>query len=358
MNRQILGRLARRTPILGKILTDRDVLRATNYELVMELAYANVRLEFVQQKLDAISGIQSKPKEYLGKPLKLAAKLIAHNKSELLAGYQSTELTEMASQQKALFDKHGNTLFLIERFCLCCNRISKMRVAPAFQYADSKGNTGPNWRETVTCTSCNMNNRQRLVARLLQQSLLESSERTPQRVYFMEQVTPIFAWAKACLKNIELIGSEYLGPQYAGAQVVNGIRHEDVMNLSFEDNSVNFIISNDVFEHVPDPKKAFRECARILAPGGVMLATIPFGVMGDVSRVRATLSNGAITHLVPPEFHGNPLSMKGSLVFHDYGWDLMDTFIECGFAKADCELYYDHEFGHFGEGLLIFRVTK
>ena len=165
--------------------------------------------------------------------------------------------------------------FAVEGFCVPCNKMVPFLVDKQSGAQQQDDLWIPNWRERLECPSCRMNNRQRLIATLIKQHL-QGLSRSGMRIYFMEQVTPIYAWAMKELTEHQIIGSEYLGYEYQGGAVVRGIRHEDVMALSFEDASIDLIVSNDVFEHVPEPARAFRECARVLKPDGVMLATIPF----------------------------------------------------------------------------------
>jgi SAM-dependent methyltransferase len=200
-----------------------------------------------------------------------------------------------------------------------------------------------------------MNNRQRLVATLVKQEL---SGKQGQHVYFMEHVTPIFNWASDTFKQHQLVGSEYLGHEFEGGAVIKGIRHEDVESLSFPDGSLDLIVSNDVFEHVPNPDKAFAECARVLKRGGTMLATIPFHSDSDISVSRARLSDGQIEHFLPPSFHGNPVSVDGSLVFTDFGWDLLNIMREAGFSDAVVDTYASTGNGHLSNGQLVFRAWK
>lgn len=89
-----------------------------------------------------------------------------------------------------------------------------------------------------------------------------------------------------------------------------------------------------------------------------MLATIPFHPDSDLSVSRARLSNGQVEHVLPPNFHGNPVSSDGSLVFNDYGWDLLDIMKESGFADVAVDVYASPEFGHLGGGQLVFRLVK
>lgn len=128
--------------------------------------------------------------------------------------------------------------------------------------------------------------------------------------------------------------------------------------MSFANESLDLIISNDVFEHVPNPPKAFAECFRVLKPGGVMLATIPFHRGKDLSVIRAKLADGKLEHILQPTFHGNPVSADGSLVFTDFGWDLLSAFKEAGFSDVAVDVYASSELGHLGGGQLIFKGSK
>jgi len=263
------------------------------------------------------------------------------------------KIKKILNLENRLLENQTEEFFEVPGYCSPCRNSVKFIVDMKSGGQQHANGWTPNWRERLECPDCHMINRQRLITHLIRQRLAGKGKAT---IYFMEQVTPIFAWAKKTFPSLEIIGSEYLGYEYKSGDVVNGIRHEDVENLSFEDRSIDLIISNDVFEHVPEPKKAFAECARVLSSGGEMLATIPFHSQNAKSEVRARLVKGKLESLLPDQFHGNPVSAEGSLVFTDFGWDILDEFTDAGFDKVGVELYASKEFGHLGGAQVIFSL--
>ena len=89
-----------------------------------------------------------------------------------------------------------------------------------------------------------------------------------------------------------------------------------------------------------------------------MLMTIPFYHDRDVSEARARLEDGELIHLQDPQFHGNPVSSDGSLVFYDFGWDVLDLIKSAGFSDAALEVFGSEEYGHVGVGLIVFRLSR
>lgn len=50
----------------------------------------------------------------------------------------------------------------------------------------------------------------------------------------------------------------------------------DIIAMPVEDNSYDYILCTEVFEHLPAPSEALKEFARILKPKGKLLLTAPF----------------------------------------------------------------------------------
>lgn len=236
-----------------------------------------------------------------------------------------------------------DTLFLVDRLC-----------GPT-DLGD--GLWEPNWRERAVCPACQLNTRQRVIAARVRQFVAARAGARAD-VYLMEQVTPIFAWLKDNVAGARFVGSEYLGPSLAGGAVRDGVRHEDVERLSFPDAAFDLVVSDDVLEHVNDPLRALREVLRVLRPGGVLLLTVPFDPASDANVRRAELSGGGVKHLLPAVYHGNPVSQEGSLVFTDFGWELLAQIREIGFRDVAMHLYWSRAHGYFGVGQHYLRAVK
>lgn len=100
---------------------------------------------------------------------------------------------------------------------------------------------------------------------------------------------------------------------------------EDLERQTFADGSFDLVVTQDVFEHVLDPEAAFREVARTLRPGGMHVFTTPLVNKHLPSQVWASRApDGSVIHHQEPEYHGNPIDAKGSLVTMHWGYDIVE----------------------------------
>ncbi|RPJ04457.1 MAG: class I SAM-dependent methyltransferase, partial [Deltaproteobacteria bacterium] len=255
------------------------------------------------------------------------------------AYYKEAVADRLQIERKMIEENRTNPSWTIEGSCEWCQEKSSFSM----DWQSSNGGE-PNFRERMICPHCGLNSRQRFVASYLRHTLQERKE-PPEGIYLYEQVTPFYRQIQGRLGLIRVTGSEYLGFDKKPGETIEGIRHEDALNLSFEDRSFDVVVSNDVYEHVPDIQRTFHEAARVLRGGGKLLFSIPFYPNERKTRQRASIERGEIVSSLPEQFHGNPLSGKGSLVFYEFGWDLLDFCKEAGFKDACMIAYYSLSHG-------------
>jgi hypothetical protein len=97
-----------------------------------------------------------------------------------------------------------------------------------------------------------------------------------------------------------------------------------------------------------------------------MIFTVPFFDL-ESHIVRCTSKDGDLVHHFPAAFHGNPVSDRGSLVFVQHGWPLLDEVRSAGFSRVSIGILYDPFQGivssnsPYREGFmwpLLFRAVK
>jgi SAM-dependent methyltransferase len=128
--------------------------------------------------------------------------------------------------------------------------------------------------------------------------------------------------------------SEYFGPP-AGGQPVNGVRNEDVQQLSFPDCRFDLVSSTEVFEHVPDYLRGFREIARVLKPGGWFVFTVPF-FDDPVTRQICRVGPSGLAWISEPEYHDSQVSGVGTVpvFWHHSKRQILDDLRAAGFSEA------------------------
>ncbi len=265
-------------------------------------------------------------------------------------------------EQALMKNRQDLDSFTLDGFCQACEKPQPFIVDKLYGSQITEQGWQPNWRERLSCPECQLNNRQRAMIHAIKHALTQVGDKSALKLYAMEQITPLFQWLSSHLTDVECIGSEYLGEDVTGGTLVDGImpamRHENVEALSFADDSFDLIVSNDVLEHVNDPQMAIKEMQRVLKPQGQVLMSVPFYIDREQSQRRAGIENGELVHHLPEQYHGNPLSEQGSLVFHDYGWDMLDDFRAAGFADMALCQYWSYFHGYLGEPQYYFHATN
>lgn len=262
------------------------------------------------------------------------------------------EMRRRRAVERALMT--GGEPFTVPGYCWICGRPVDFEVDYTYSYPVD-GVLTPNWREHLHCLGCDLYNRMRATIHFFEERLAPSPAAS---IYLTEQTTPLFRCLSGRYPNV--VGSEFLGQKIGfGEQTAAGIRNESITRLTFADASFDFVISLEVFEHVPEYRRALAECYRVLRPGGSLLFSVPFELESEQNLVRAVVDEqGEIRHLLPPEYHGDPLSSEGCLAFYRFGWELLGQARAAGFAEVNGYSFWSRDFGYLGPDLILFLATK
>jgi SAM-dependent methyltransferase len=126
--------------------------------------------------------------------------------------------------------------------------------------------------------------------------------------------------------------NSYFWPEVSPGSEHEGVRCEDLRSLTLADESVDLVITSDIFEHVRDPMPAFAELYRVLRPGGHHIFTVPISwPLRPITVQRVDWSGPEDIYLMPPEYHLSPTDPRGTLVYTDFGMDLPEQLRELGF---------------------------
>jgi SAM-dependent methyltransferase len=286
------------------------------------------------------------------KPLQL----IEINSLDAYQTYKKANLAEYEHRETIEKQLVGSEKgFYTSGLCYVCKKMVRFYTDYSYAFQDANGNQVPNWREHLVCPSCGLNNRMRGAIQVFEQLC---QPQLSDAIYLTEQITPLFSWFSKNYRAV--VGSEYLAEKIHFGQIdEGGLRNETLTNLSFSDDAFNSILSFDVFEHIPNYETAFSECLRCLKPGGRLIFTVPFARTSRTNIVRAQLSpTEEIEHILPPEYHGNPLSTSGSLCFYHFGWELLAQVCSLGFESAGAYLYWSRKMGYLGKEQILFMATK
>lgn len=233
--------------------------------------------------------------------------------------------------------------FTHKGICPCCEQHVTFRARDSWL------------RDSFLCTNCKSIPRERALMLTIEKYLPNWKE------LLIHESSPANKGASAKLKKFS---KNYTASQYYTGKefglIVEGFRNEDLEHQTFDNESFDLVVTQDVFEHVYDPSKAFKEIARTLKKGGAHIFTVPL-----VNKFNPTIrwadkgENGEPIFLHEPEYHGNPIDSKGSPVTMHWGYDIVD-FIKSSSGLETKIIYLDNlDYGiraEFNEILMSIKI--
>jgi hypothetical protein len=180
---------------------------------------------------------------------------------------------------------------------------------------------GPWWRDQLICNSCGSIPRERALMCVL--TMLYPNWRE----LSIHESSPAGRGASIKLKEEcpAYVASQYdMNCPFGTLHPTCNYRSEDLENQTFDSETFDIVITQDVFEHLFHPDKAIREIERTLRPLGSHIMTVPIVNKALPSKRRASRYGDQVTHHTEPQYHNNPIDSKGSLVTIDWGYDIVN----------------------------------
>ena len=186
-------------------------------------------------------------------------------------------------------------------------------------------------RENYRCTACKASLRYREQARLILRhfaregsehlaALVSESKFQALQIYEPGLIGPF----RKILQVLPGYRTSYFWDDVMLGKYRDGVQCQDLMNLTFEDDSFDLVLSSDIFEHVRKPFVGFKEVNRVLKPGGFHIFSIPSQhPMPAKTIFRVDTSGAEEVFVLPAHYHSAPMGGR-SLVYTDFGADMVE----------------------------------
>jgi predicted SAM-dependent methyltransferase len=192
-------------------------------------------------------------------------------------------------------------------------------------------------REYMHCPFCMSCSRKRHIASFVLKytsphtkygSIKKMAKRTSLDIYNTDRNI----WGNFFRNNNHYISSIFTEEYPIGTEIEKNVFCQNLEALTFNDGSFDIVITEDVFEHIRDDKKAFCEIYRVLKKGGIHIFTIPF-LFNQETIVRVDTSTGNDINMLPPEYHFDMIRGK-IIVYRTFGIDLFKKLSDIGFSTT------------------------
>lgn len=208
----------------------------------------------------------------------------------------------------------------------------------------------PNYRESIDVSGCLSRNRAILM--VLERCYGSLEQLRGRHVYLGEAISGFATRLAVLLPRLTM--NDFLKVASQGAQ-------QSLETHGHSDASFDIVIINEMFQHVEHLPMALAEIARVLKPGGRLVATCPLalGQQKSIVKARRNANTGAVEFLGEPGYHSSTiLPEHGPVVLQIPGWELLDQLKQAGFADAAIHLVCSWKHGVLGNGIPAVLVLE
>jgi len=245
-----------------------------------------------------------------------------------------TENSDLLDERYRLEQSFGSKEhhIILKGTCALCLLVTRFTSATTGGTTTEDGLMVPNWREGQVC-GCRhgLNSRQRALLHLAL-----SRFGSP-------------AWSRAAILGREDRVAQYLLPLMKHLSIwPNFAQTNGGPSLPGETASAHLLVSAEHLHNVPNWHDALQEIARVLAPGGCFVFTVPFHIHLEVTQ----------TCIIHPLVESRVLTGLPGHPAHQIGWDILDRLQEAGFTDSTAHCYWSQEFGYLGTFNMVFRAFR
>lgn len=225
-----------------------------------------------------------------------------------------------------------------------CNICGKLTLFICYDISNARGD--------FFCIFCRSYSRKRHVAKILNQLVNTEyiSELLTQSDIKIYNTDVNDSFSKVLFKYGNYVSSDLIPGIELGKEVKKGVFCQNLEQLTFSDASFDFVITEDIFEHVRNCEKGFNEVYRVLKKGGYHIFTVPCNF--DRFTVTHVDTSGSEDKILISEYHG---SKRGKvLVYRTFGIDIFELLDSIGFETyLDFSNYTDQKAGIFDSFVFV-----
>ena len=252
------------------------------------------------------------------------------------------------------------------RRSLECN-VCEHKARPFFDFPDlalRQSHRIGELRETLQCTCCGATMRHRSLAKPFLEHIAQAVG---------SPMPTVKSAVGTGLGGLRILDTDAYSPiskllRGESSYVVSSFRSDTAMNtllgpnhhnvdlerMPFADGSFDVLLTSDVMEHVRDIDAAHREIARVLAPGGQYIFTVPYDGVCPTHHVLVDVSGTEDRFLVPPQNHGDPIT-GGILAYRVFGQGIFADLERVGLSARLLDLQDQSAMIEHGD---VFVATK